>query len=112
MLQEFVLGSHKILPKGLVEQDAGIEAILDLQDRMDTVKAEFELMQQLMADIQGGTLESNPALSTDKVKTGDPFEPDDTTDTQLKTALILASISFVCWALALIFILVKFVLHV
>ena len=86
-----------------VEQDGLLKDVAALMDEIDALKATNARLEEEMKDASDNLLQMQDTV---------PFEEGSDQDSQLKAALALASISFILWCLAIIYMIAKFVLGI
>ena len=96
-----------------VEQDAAVGDIAALTSLIEELQATIESMQVTIQELRETSSSHTHSDETGEVEEASAFfESDSSDDTQVKTALALASVSFILWMMAIIGGLVKYTLHV
>lgn len=90
-----------------VEQDANVAAVDALKKALEDMQVMYDEMKTSVDAMSSGADHTHSAESQAEAWVDDEMDE----DTQLKTALALASVSFILWMLTIIGVLVKYVLH-
>jgi hypothetical protein len=88
-----------------VEQDSNVDAISAMQKTLDEFKIQYDEMKGMVHDMSDDGDHSH----IDEASAWVDSEMDE--DTQVKTALALASVSFILWMMTIIGFIVKYVMH-
>lgn len=96
-----------------VEQDAAVADIISLTAQLKELQLSYETMKVTIEQLREFSSSHTHSDETGEIEEASEFLESDMSDddTQVKTALALASVSFILWMMTIIGVLVKYTLH-